>query len=233
VSFDHFTNRRPTRFGSWLARRIQRTTLDLAGLEDGVPVLEIGPGRGHLAAECLRRGHPYTAIEPDPRLAAALEERGAEVVRSSVPPVPDLQRRFGGVLAVMVLEHVAGADQALEVVRGCKDLLAPGGRLVLSTPDYSSARHHFFNCDYTHSFPTTMRRLLQLCENAGLERVDSRLMSGPFAGPAGLALGAVAARLPFGLLQAWCPASRRAARLYSLQLSLLRRIVLVCRPAEP
>ena len=49
-------------------RRIVRT----ATLEPGEQVLEIGPGLGSLTLGLLEAGHPVTAVEVDPVLAAAL-----------------------------------------------------------------------------------------------------------------------------------------------------------------
>ena len=49
-------------------RRIVRT----AQLEPGEPVLEVGPGLGSLTFGLLEAGHPVTAVEIDPVLAAAL-----------------------------------------------------------------------------------------------------------------------------------------------------------------
>jgi 16S rRNA (adenine1518-N6/adenine1519-N6)-dimethyltransferase len=49
-------------------RRIVRT----AALDAGEPVLEVGPGLGSLTLGLLAEGHPVTAVEIDPVLAAAL-----------------------------------------------------------------------------------------------------------------------------------------------------------------
>ena len=49
-------------------RRIVRT----AELRDGEAVLEVGPGLGSLTLGLLEAGHPVTAVEIDPVLAAAL-----------------------------------------------------------------------------------------------------------------------------------------------------------------
>ena len=51
-------------------RRIVRT----AALAPGEPVLEVGPGLGSLTLGLLAAGHPVTAVEIDPRLAARLPD---------------------------------------------------------------------------------------------------------------------------------------------------------------
>ncbi|WP_338182229.1 16S rRNA (adenine(1518)-N(6)/adenine(1519)-N(6))-dimethyltransferase RsmA [Jatrophihabitans sp.] len=55
-------------------RRIVRT----AELEPGEHVLEVGPGLGSLTLGLLEAGHPVTAVEIDPVLAAALPATVAE-----------------------------------------------------------------------------------------------------------------------------------------------------------
>ena len=55
-------------------RRIVRT----AELDDGERVLEVGPGLGSLTLGLLAGGHPVTAVEIDPVLAAALPATVAE-----------------------------------------------------------------------------------------------------------------------------------------------------------
>jgi 16S rRNA (adenine1518-N6/adenine1519-N6)-dimethyltransferase len=65
--------------------QVVERTLELASLAPGVPVLEIGPGRGALTRKLLQRGHPVLAVEIDPELAAALDrldDERLEVVRA-------------------------------------------------------------------------------------------------------------------------------------------------------
>ena len=57
-----------------------RKIVATAGLRDGEPVLEVGPGLGSLTLGLIEAGHRVTAIEIDPRLAErlpkTLNERG-------------------------------------------------------------------------------------------------------------------------------------------------------------
>lgn len=49
-----------------------RRIVSVAALQPGERVLEVGPGLGSLTLGLLDAGHPVTAVEIDPRLAAAL-----------------------------------------------------------------------------------------------------------------------------------------------------------------
>lgn len=55
-------------------RNIAVKIVDAAGLEEGDPVVEIGPGAGALTAVLARRRLPVVAVELDRGLAAALEK---------------------------------------------------------------------------------------------------------------------------------------------------------------
>ncbi len=86
------TATRPTQVRQWLAElnlrpsrrlgqnflvdgNIARMVVDLAELQPGDRVLEIGPGCGALTEELLARGTYVAAVEVDPRLVRLLQER--------------------------------------------------------------------------------------------------------------------------------------------------------------
>ena len=224
--YDHFHQDQPTGPGAWVASRFSRRILEFAGMKAGDKVLEIGPGRGVLADLCLERSIHYTAIEPNPHLAESLESRGAEVVRALVPPLPELGKKFDCVVMVNVLEHMSGVKEALAIAEQVRQCLEPNGRFVVCSPDYLNLRWHFFNCDFSHGYVTTQRRLAQLLVSAGYGAAKSTYLSGPVAGLSGLLLSAVAGRLPFGTLHAWFPRSRMFMKLYKIQLTFSRKILI-------
>ncbi len=55
-----------------------RKIVQASSLEPGAAVLEVGPGLGSLTLGLLEAGHPVTAIEIDPRLAARLPRTATE-----------------------------------------------------------------------------------------------------------------------------------------------------------
>ena len=56
---------------------VPRRMVEIAGIEPGDAVIEVGPGLGILTEALLRAGAEVTAVEVDPRLAAYLRERFA------------------------------------------------------------------------------------------------------------------------------------------------------------
>jgi len=190
-------------------------------------VLEIGPGRGEFAELCLAQRMDYHAVEPNAGLADALRRKGAHVVCARVPPLPALDGTFDLVVMVNVMEHMNGLEQALDVSCQIKSVLNPGGKFLIHSPDYLSWRSQFFNCDFSHNYVTTRRRLDQLLMNAGYVDIRSRYMSGPFTGAGAVLLSAFASRLPFGTLEALFPSCPACSRLYKLQLTLSRRVLIL------
>ena len=106
-----------------------------------IDALNVGTGGGVETLRLLRRGHRVTTIDIDPvaarRTRARAERWGcADRHRSKVGHVlhVDVVGPFQLVLMAEVLEHIADDLGALRRLAGW---LAPGGRLVLSTPTAS------------------------------------------------------------------------------------------------
>ncbi len=226
--FDHLRKaERPTGLGMRFMRRAAEQILSFAGVAAGSSVLEIGPGRGDFAELCIERKLEYHAVEPNPGLAESLRSRGANVVCARVPPLPTLDREFDLVVMINVMEHMSGLEQALDTACQVRQILKPNGKFLIHCPDYLSWRLHFFNCDFSHNYVTTRRRLDQLLVNAGYADIQSRYMSGPFIGLGAVILSAIASRMPFGALEALLPRCPICGRLYKLQLTFSRRVLIL------
>ncbi len=226
--FDHLRKaEQPTGLGMRFVRRAAARILAFADVAPGGSVLEIGPGRGEFAELCFGRKLEYHAVEPNAGLAESLRSKGANVVCARVPPLPALDRKFDLAVMINVMEHMSSLEQALDISCQIRQVLNPGGKFLIHCPDYLSWRLNFFNCDFSHNYVTTRRRLDQLLVNAGYEGIRSRYMSGPFIGPGAVVLAAFASRMPFGALEALFPRCPICSRLYKLQLTLSRRVLIL------
>lgn len=226
--FDHLGKaEQPTGLGMRFMRRASERMLAFADVAPNASVLEIGPGRGEFAELCLQRKLQYHAVEPNAKLAESLRSRGASVVCARVPPLPALDRKFDLVAMINVMEHMNGLEQALDIACQIRQVLNPGGKFLIHCPDYLSWRLHFFNCDFSHNYVTSRRRLDQLLVNAGYADIRSRYMSGPFIGAGAVILSAFASRMPFGALEALFPRCSLCSRLFKLQLTLSRRVLIL------
>jgi hypothetical protein len=85
----------------------------------------------------------------------------------------------------------------------------------------------FYHCDFSHNYVTTQRRLTQLLTNGGFAQVKSLYVSGPFEGGLAILFSLIVRWLPFRSGHAWFPRNRFFAKLYSLKLGLLRKVVVI------
>ena len=119
-------------------RRVQQRTL-IEGLRrhrpDARTLLDVGAANGLLVDEASRAGMHAVGVEPSEALAAEARARGVEV-HTGVLPHPDLaDRQFDVVTLIDVIEHVPDPVGLLRLARA---RLAPGGCILVVTPDIAS-----------------------------------------------------------------------------------------------
>ena len=142
--------------------------------------IEIGPGLGHFAMECINRKISYIGFEPSKILQKKLQQKNINVIDAFVPPIPLKDKSCDLVYASMILEHfpsyIEASNFALEVARVLKD----GGCVCLVVPNYIVSKEFFFEMDYTHSFITTKRRVTNLLRDADIKVIDVQHVIGWF-----------------------------------------------------
>lgn len=157
----------PSIFSLPLVRRASDVVLREA--RPGLRVLEAGAGDRRMKArlEAAAPGLVYRSADPDP----AQPHDGRDV--------DSIEGPFDLVFALELIEHFP-PEEALAFLRRCRDLLAPGGRLVIGTPDvFTPGRWHR---DAGHRTPFSPWELGGFAEEAGF-RVDAllRAWNAPFA----------------------------------------------------
>jgi len=184
--YDDYARR--SRIGAGVSiKRRQAATIFARGINSTMntsgEVLEIGPGDGYIAALTKCAELPYTAIEGNDTVAANLRNSGFNVLSGYVPPLPfGLHSGYRCCFMLHVLEHMKSASDAGQVISEIFNLLAPGGAIVIACPDYSRWGHYFYDCDYTHTYPVTRRRLNQMLVDQGFEIVQHTIYCGPMFG---------------------------------------------------
>jgi 2-polyprenyl-6-hydroxyphenyl methylase/3-demethylubiquinone-9 3-methyltransferase len=102
---------------------------------EGKSGLDVGCGAGLLAEPLARLGAAVTAVDAAPELIAAAElhahGQGLDI-DYRVATVEELQGEFDLVTSLEVIEHVAEPEAFVEALAA---RLAPGGLLILSTPN--------------------------------------------------------------------------------------------------
>lgn len=154
-------------------------------------MFEVGPGDGYIAEIARVRGAGYRALERNSRIGESMRSRGFDVECVSVPPVPRMKEASDACFLLHVIEHMGSVGDAASLVQGLRENLRAGGVLVVATPDYASWGYRFFDCDYTHSFPFTRRRLGQLLQDHEFEVVEETFYSGAVFGTLAQVLGGI------------------------------------------
>jgi len=106
---------------------------DRHGKAGGV-LLEVGSGFGTFCAEMQRIGgfSRIIAVEPTPDLSNTCRERGIEVINKPVEQVSFGRDEIDVIVSFEVIEHLFSPRDFLIK---CRDILSPGGLLVLSCPN--------------------------------------------------------------------------------------------------
>ena len=118
-------------------RRTAGRLLDLLGAHVAKGrLLEVGCGYGLLLDEARQRGYEVEGVELSIEAARYARQRlGLRVLETVVEDAELETGRFDAVVIVDVLEHV---DDPLAMLACLVDLIAPGGAMLIVTPDPSS-----------------------------------------------------------------------------------------------
>jgi SAM-dependent methyltransferase len=146
-------------------------------------VLDLGCGRGEALERLGEAGVAARGVEASAEMVRHCRERGLAVVEGDL--LEALARepagRLGAITVFHVIEHLSPPALS-RLVRLAWNALAPGGRLVLETPNPLSlvAGARNFWRDPTHRRPIHPEALGRLLESAGFAAVE-RLDLHPFA----------------------------------------------------
>jgi SAM-dependent methyltransferase len=157
------------------ARAIRSAPLRaLAQLPPG-RALEVGAGRGDLAAMLIARGWAVTAVEPSPDACAVLAARGVDARRGTLDDIALEPAAFDVAIFNHALEHTV--DPVADLVRTAA-ALRPGGLVLISVPHFGSwQRRRFasrwFHLDLPrHRVHFSRQALSSVLRRAGLEPVE-------------------------------------------------------------
>jgi SAM-dependent methyltransferase len=102
------------------------------------PIADLGCGPGAHALALTQRGYEVVGVDGSPRMVEVARARAARdeidatfEVHDVAAPLPFEDASLGGVLAILVLQHLAQPASFVAEIRRC---LRPGGYLVLTAP---------------------------------------------------------------------------------------------------
>jgi SAM-dependent methyltransferase len=123
-----------------------------------ISLLEVGPGKGYFYRACRNSSRvEYSCVDQNRLILDHLPEDQA--FQQTVPPLPDMNRKFDIIYSAYLIEHLNGGKEVYEFAESCAKHLQPNGLLVLLAPDCLAQKLEFWNMDYTHTYPTTARNV--------------------------------------------------------------------------
>jgi SAM-dependent methyltransferase len=227
--YDFWRTKRTTALGKYWVRQAATFTLQRM-LEVAGPireVVEIGPGHGTFMRACQARGLLYTAVDANLGFLKQLEE--GRVIHTFVPPLPLHDEICDAAVATHVIEHAAGFPQAQALLAEMVRIVRPGGYIVITAPDLLWYGNYFWDCDYSHNFPTSARRLQQMFFDQSLEIARLEYVYNHMTGWKGYLVGRGASLIPYHIFAAR-PGSRfYNDQIYKSRLSFARGVFIIGR----
>jgi SAM-dependent methyltransferase len=187
--------------------------------------VDVGCGRGDLAAQLVERGWSMVGIEPSPAACAAARSRGVDARAGTMATVELEPGAFDLVVFQHSLEHTADPEGDMRRARAA---LAPGGIVVVTVPNFGSwqarrFRDRWYHLDLArHRTHFTRRGLERLLERTGLQARTVATSSSAVGLPATLQYavagrclfpGGLGLRIAAGLCALALPIARLADRL--------------------
>lgn len=169
--YNHYASRNRNKFGEKIKKNFARKLFHLVEQysKNSKRILEIGPGDGYIADLSIHKGYDYIGLEGSRNVYIKLKQQNYNVVKTFVPPLPSDIGKFDICYALHMIEHLNSITDAIELISQIYNNLNNNGRIVIATPDYLKWGKDFFNCDYTHNLPFTVKRLSQLVLNENFE----------------------------------------------------------------
>lgn len=112
------------------AARVYELLVERCGLAEGTRVLEVGPGTGQATRRLLDLGARVLALEPDPALAAYLEDTLGTRVEVRVEAVEDAELQAAGCDLAVAASSFHWVDEEVGLAR-LFEALRPGGWVAL------------------------------------------------------------------------------------------------------
>jgi SAM-dependent methyltransferase len=127
-----------------LMQRVRNHRFPVASLARGGrpgTLLDIGCGRGDLAASLINDGWAVIGVEPSPEAASIAEQRGAEVRVGTLSTVPLSPESLDAAVFRHSLEHVVDPRRDLRIVY---EALRSGGKVAVIVPNWGSWQRRAF-----------------------------------------------------------------------------------------
>lgn len=108
-------------------------------------LLDVGCGNGSFLISMKQLGWKVEGVELDGKAVSIARERGLEVFHGSLGEAKFSNNHFDAITMNHVIEHV---PDPVELLKECRRVLKPRGKLMVATPNIKSLGHLVFNEDW-------------------------------------------------------------------------------------
>lgn len=146
-------------------------------------VFEIGASVGGLLMSFKADGWKTSGVEPSDKAQKEANKNGIEVYLGSFEKIKLKESSYDLVVINHTLEHV---DEPFKVLEKIKQILKPGGLLMIGVPNFASLKSQFLKQNWNHILPKehkwqySPKSLKFLIEAAGYRTVSIYTASGIF-----------------------------------------------------
>lgn len=133
-------------------------------------VLDVGCGPGVFLELLRERGVEGEGLDTDPDMVAACRAKGFVASVGTAEALRATPGAYDGIHLGHIIEHMTG-DAAVALLEQCTQALAPGGLLLVRTPNWANeqVRMGGFWLDHTHVRPYPLPLLERIFLDLGLE----------------------------------------------------------------
>lgn len=225
--FDHFAKSKSTRIGQILHLKTTANTFKIINKfisNVDINILEIGPGKGDLATSFLKNNFlNYDVVEPNDRMRKSIEKQGVRNAKDyMIPYIDEADSSYDVIIISDVFEHLNGTNDAKIFISETERVLKNMGYIFIISPDFFDWGLDFWNCDFSHSNPTSIRRVIQLFYNNNIKSIYCNYMYSCFTGFLGKAINSFIKLATF-----YCKGNSIDSKFYKLRLTFLRRFIIV------
>ena len=210
---EYIQNRKPNAFGnkfisSW-HEKLLNYVVKKTELNAGLRFLEIGPGHGQFAACVLKKQFEYSFVDMSESVTSLMKSQGYDGYNGKLSELPASIGKFDVIWISHVLEHCTTWVEAREMLDHAQARLTENGKLIVISPDILSSREEFWSSDFSHGYPTSIRNVVQLMSDVGLNVVQSAYHRNGRFNLVGRFIPALITAVPHGLLDYLISPKRR------------------------